>query len=271
MAAPARPMRTRSSGGRTLILLGVLLALAAGAIVIFVVSQYTSAPLQTETVVVAASDLPAGAILSTTQSGQPAQGSTSSGTYELISAAFTTKTVNTDFAPKDAYVFKSQSDLNNFLNNQVLSSEFYAGEILRNPDPRLTPLGTGAPGSLTSINPGQIHTGEVLVQIKLDGKAAMVPGDHVDLIATYCNSSLSSVNTGGAQSCASQTTYQNLYVYAVQSNIVFVVATRQQAGELLYMTSNATNYELAIRKPGDDTSAPTTPVGSTKIISDFFH
>lgn len=271
MAAPARPMRTRSSGGRTLILLGVLLALAAGAIVIFVVSQYTSAPLQTETVVVAASDLPAGAILSTTQSGQAAQGSTSSGTYELISAAFTTKTVNTDFAPKDAYVFKSQSDLNNFLNNQVLSSEFYAGEILRNPDPRLTPLGSGAPGSLTSINPGRIHTGDVLVQIKLDGKAAMVPGDYVDLIATYCNSTLSSVNTGGAQACASGTTYQNLYVYAVQSNIVFVVASRQQASELLYLTTNATNYELAIRKPGDDTTTPPAPVGSTKIISDFFH
>ncbi len=271
MAAPARPMRTRSSGGRTLILLGVLLALAAGAIVIFVVSQYTSAPLQTETVVVAASDLPAGAILSTTQSGQTTQGGTSSGTYELISAAFTTKTVNTDFAPKDAYVFKSQTDLNNFLNNQVLSSEFYAGEILRNPDPRLTPLGSGAPGSLTSNNPGQIQTGDVLAQIKLDGKAAMVPGDHVDLIITYCNTNLPNANAGGAQPCESQTTLQNLYVYAVQSNIVFVVVNRQDAVKLLYLTSNASNYELAIRKPGDSTTAPTTPVGSTQIISDFFH
>ncbi|HZC05601.1 MAG TPA: hypothetical protein VE338_08165 [Ktedonobacterales bacterium] len=268
MAAPARPMRTRSSGGRTLILLGVLLALAAGAIVIFVVSQYTSAPLQTETVVVAASDLPAGAILSTTQSGQVG---TSAGTYELISAAFTTKTVNTDFAPKDAYVFKSQGDLNTFLNNQVLSSEFYSGEILRNPDPRLTPLGIGAPGSLTSINPSQIQTGDVLAQIKLDGKAAMVPGDHVDLLVTYCNSTLPNANAGGAQPCESQTTLQNLYVYSVQGNIVFVVAKRQDAIELLYLTTNATNYELAIRKPGDSTTAPTTPVNSTKIISDFFH
>ncbi|MGH2504082.1 MAG: hypothetical protein ACRDID_16360 [Ktedonobacterales bacterium] len=267
MAAPARPMRTRSSGGRTLILLGVLLALAAGAIVIFVVSTYTSAPLQTETVVVAASDLTAGSILSTSQTGQVGD---SPASYILISAAFTTKTVNTDFAPKDAYVFKSQTDLNTFLNNQSINSTFYAGEILRNPDPRLAAAGAGAPGSLTSIAPGRIQPGDVLAEIKLGDKAVMVPGDHVDLIVTYCNSSLQ--NTGaGAAPCDSQATFQNLYVYAVQGNTIFVVAKRQDAVELLYMTTNATNFELAIRKPGDTSTTPTTPVNSTKIISDFFH
>jgi Flp pilus assembly protein CpaB len=266
MAAPARAVRTRSSGGRTLILLGVLLALAAGAIVIFVVSQYTSAPLQTETVVVAATNLPAGSVLSTTQSGQVG---TSAGTFELISAAFTTKTVNTDFAPKDAYVFKSQADLNNFLNNQVVSSDFYAGEILRNPDPRLTPLGSGAPGSLTTQNPGQIQSGEVLAQIKVDGKPAVVPGDHVDLIINYCNASLPS--SGSGNPCESQTTLQNLYVYAVQNSVVFVVVKRQDAVMLLALTTNASNYELAIRKPGDNGTSPTTPVSSSKIISTFFH
>lgn len=268
MAAPARPMRTRSSGGRTLILLGVLLALAAGAIVIFVVSTYTSAPLQTETVVVAASDLQAGSILSTSQSGQVG---TSQATYILISAAFTTKTVNTDFAPKDAYIFKSQTDLNTFLNNQVVSSEFFPGEILRNPDPRLTALGIGAPGSMTSSNPSQIKTGDVLTEIKVDGKPAMVPGDHVDLIVTYCNSNLPNPAPGAAP-CKSQTTFQDLYVYAVQGNVVFVVVKRQDAVELYYLTTDAaSNYELAIRKPGDDTTNPTTPVDSTKIITDFFH
>lgn len=266
MAAPARPVRTRSSGGRTLILLGVLLALAAGAIVIFVVSQYTSAPLQTETVVVAATNLPAGSVLSTTQSGQVG---TSAGTFELISAAFTTKTVNTDFAPKDAYVFKSQTDLNNFLNNQVVSADFYAGEILRNPDPRLTPLGSGAPGSLTTLNPGQIQAGEVLAQIKVEGKAAVVPGDHVDMIVTYCNPSLP--NAGSGNPCESQTTLQNLYVYAVQDNVVFVVVKRQDAVKLLWLTTSVSNYELAIRKPGDAATDPTTPVSSSKIISTFFH
>lgn len=267
MAAPARPMRTRSSGGRTLILLGVLLALAAGAIVIFVVSTYTSAPLQTETVVVAASDLTAGSVLSTSQSGQVG---TSGATYVLISAAFTTKTVNTDFAPKDAYVFKSQSDLNKFLNNQVISSNFYAGEILRNPDPRLTPFGTGATGSLTANNPGQIHPGDVLAEIKLDGKPAMVPGDTVDLISIMCNANLPNVPSG-AQPCESQTTLQNLYVYAVQGNVVFVVVKHQDALTLQYLTTYSSTFELVIRKPGDSTPAQTTPVNSGTIISEFFH
>jgi Flp pilus assembly protein CpaB len=260
-------MRTRSSGGRTLILLGVLLALAAGAIVIFVVSQYTSAPLQTETVVVAVTQLPAGSILSTSQSGQVG---TSPATYELISAAFTTKTVNTDFAPKDAYVFKSQTDLNNLLNNQVLNYTFFAGEILRNQDPRLVSLGSGAPGSLTTNNPGQIQAGDVLTQIKVDGKAVVVPGDHVDMIVTYCNSTLPA-GSGSATPCETQTTLQNLYVYAVDGNVVYVVVKRQDAVELLYLTTNSSNYELAIRRPGDSSTTPTTPVSSSKIISDFFH
>lgn len=267
MAAPARPMRTRSSGGRTLILLGVLLALAAGAIVIFVVSTYTSAPLQTETVVVAASNLPAGSILSTSQTGQVG---TSPATYLLVSAAFTTKTVNTDFAPKDAYIFKSQTDLNTFLNNQSINSTFYAGEILRNPDPRLAAAGTGAPGSLTSINPGQIQQGDVLAEIKVSDKPAMVPGDHVDMIAIYCNSNLPNLPSGTAP-CDSQTTLQNLYVYAVQGNIVFVVVKHEDAQMLQYLTSNATTFELAIRKPGDTATAPTTPVNSGTVIQQFFH
>ncbi len=268
MAAPARPMRTRSSGGRTLILLGVLLALAAGAIVIFVVSTYTSPNLQTETVVVTSSQVDAGSILSTSQSGQIG---TSPGLYVLISGAFTTKTVNTDFAPPDAYVFKSQSDLNTYLNNKVVADTFYAGEILRGPnDPRLTTLSAGAPGSLTANNPSAIKTGDVLAQIKVDGKAAMVPGDHIDLIVTYCSSSLP--NTGGsATPCASQTTLQNLYVYAVQDSVVYVVVTRQDAVELLSLTTDASNFELAIRAPGDNGTNPTTPVSSSTIISDFFH
>lgn len=267
MAAPARPMRTRSSGGRTLILLGVLLALAAGAIVIFVVSTYTSAPLQTETVVVAATDLQAGSVLSTSQSGQVGE---NGATYILISAAFTTKTVNTDFAPKDAYIFKSQTDLNTFLNNQVINSQFFAGEILRNPDPRLGSEANSAIGSLTSINPGQIHPGDVLAQIKVDGKPAMVPGDHVDLIALYCNSTLPNLPAGSSP-CESQTTLQNLYVYAVQGNVVFVVVKHQDALTLQYLTSNVSTFELAIRKPNDTAPAQTTPVNSGTIISEFFH
>ena len=266
MAAPARPPRTRTSGGRTLILLGVLLALAAGAIVIFVVTNYTQTQQQTETVVVAAINLPAGSVLSTTQSGQVGS---SAGTFELISAAFTTKTVNTDFAPKNAYVFKNQNDLNNYLNNMVVQGTYLAGDILRTNDPRLAPISAGAPGSLTSKNPGQIQNGEVLAQIKVDGKVPVVPGDHIDMIITYCNASLPNASSSSTP-CDSQTTLQNLYVYAVQDNVVFVVVTRQDAGRLLFLTTYASNYELAIRKPGDNSTTPTTPVTSSKIISQFF-
>jgi Flp pilus assembly protein CpaB len=260
-------MRTRQSGGRTLILLGVLLALAAGAIVIFVVSQYTPNTSQTENVLVAVTDLPAGSVLSNSQNGQVGTGA---GTYVLISTAFKPVQVLTASAPKDAFVYTTDADLNTKLNNQVISSAFYAGEILRTSDPRLTPLGSGAPGSLTTNNPGQIHDGEVLTQIKVDGKAAMVPGDRLDLIITYCNSTLPNA-AGNASPCETQTTLQSLYVYAVQGNTIFVVVSRQDAVELLYLTTNASNYELAIRKPGDTNTTATTPVSSSKIISDFFH
>ena len=98
----------------------------------------------------------------------------------------------------------------------------------------------------------------------------MVPGDHVDLIVNYCNSSLSNTG-GGATPCDSQTTLQNLYVYAVDTSTVYVVVTRVDAQKLLFLSTYASNYELAIRKPGDDTTTPTTPVNSATIISDFFH
>ena len=60
MGAPSRPPRARSSGGRTLMLLGVLLALAAGTIVIYIVSQATGSPSQTVQGVIAAKAIPAG-------------------------------------------------------------------------------------------------------------------------------------------------------------------------------------------------------------------
>jgi len=93
MAAPARPPRTRASGGRTMMLLGVLLALAAGTIVIFIVSQATSSATQSVTVVVAKSDLPAGTTLSV---------DTSDKSHMLISDAFVTKSVSADFVPQNA-------------------------------------------------------------------------------------------------------------------------------------------------------------------------
>lgn len=261
MQAPVRPNRARASGGRTLILLGVLLALAAGAIVIFVVSTYGGSPLSsTEMVVVATQDLTPGAVLSSTQNGQAA-GSTT--VYISINSAFVAKAVNTDFAPKDAYVFKSQADLNTLLNGEVVSSSFYAGEILRANDPRLTPAGAGAPGSLTTANPGKLTNGHVLEQVNLPGKAAVVPGDYVNVIATFCNI------PGKQGKCETQTTLTNVYVYAVQGNTVFLVLSNQDAVNTLYLTTSATNYQLVIRKPGDTTQPATTPADNGSISQNF--
>lgn len=268
MQAPVRPNRARASGGRTLILLGVLLALAAGAIVIFVVSSYGGGPLAaTETVVVATQDIPAGAIL-TTDPGKnctsPASASANTGPITCqISTIFVAKSVNTDFAPKNAYVFKSQNDLNALLKNEVVSGTFYAGEILRDKDPRLITAGAGAPGSLTSLSPGKLANGEVLTQITLSGKPAVVAGDYVNILATNC-----SIPSKPGK-CESQTTLKNVYVYAVSGNTVFVVLKNQDAVNLLYLTTNASNYELVIRKPGDDTTPSTTPADNQTIASEF--
>lgn len=260
MQAPVRPNRARASGGRTLILLGVLLALAAGAIVIFVVSQYGGSPLaSTEMVVVANQDLPPGSVLSTTQNGKGANGIN----YVSISAAFVAKSVNSDFAPKDAYPFKSQSDLNALLNNEVVSSTFYAGEILRTNDPRLLSAGSGAPGSLTTLNPGKLKNGEVLAQVALNSKPAVVPGDYVNVLATYCNI------PSKPGKCETQTTLTNVYIYAVSGNTVFMVLSNQDAVNTLYLTTTASNYELVIRKPGDTTVPTTTPADNGTTASNF--
>ena len=269
MQAPVRPNRARASGGRTLILLGVLLALAAGAIVIFVVSTYGGGPLaSTETVVVATQDIPAGATL-TTGAGQncgPSAASAGGNTSPItcqISTVFVAKSVNADFAPKNAYIFKSQNDLNTLLNNEVVSGTFYAGEILRQTDPRLAAAGEGAAGSMTSLNPGKLKPGQVLAQISLSTKPAVVPGDTVDVVATNCSI------PGKPGKCESQTTLKNVYVYAVSGNNVFVVLSHQDAVTALYLTTSASNYELVIRKPGDTATPGTTPADNQSIASDF--
>ena len=259
MQAPVRPTRARASGGRTLILLGVLLALAAGAIVIYIVSSAGGGPLSsTVTVVVANQDLPAGAELSTTQSG-----TVNGVTFVPISAAFVTKSVNSDFAPKDAYIFKDQTSLNALLNGEVVGSNFYAGEILRVQDKRLLAAGVGAVGSMTTINPGKLNNGQVIGEIPLSTKPAVVPGDYVNVIATFCNI------PSKPNHCETQTTLKNLYVYAVSGNDVFVVVSNQDALNTLYISTTASNYELVIRKPGDTSEPTTTPVDNTTISQAF--
>jgi len=263
MAAPARPPRPRSGGGRTLMLLGVLLALAAGTIVIYIVSQATGGGTQKTTVVVAKIDLPANTVLSSSPSQKDA-------THTLISDAFVSEDVPVDVAPIDAYKWISQADLDSKLNNYVVTGQFLKGEFLRNPDRRLTQLGTGGAGSLTNINPPQLPDGSVLFAVDVHGvgggaaKPLAVPGDYVDFIFIECQLP----NSKDPNGCESQTTLQNIYVYAVADTELIVVLTHQQAVAMLYLENTGVG-KFVIRKPSDHGTITTLEVDRAYIVKNF--
>ena len=260
MAAPSRPPRQRSSGGRTLMLLGVLLALAAGTIVIYIVSQATGAPSQSVQVVVAAKNIPAGTEL---LAAPPTSGNTT-GTM-LIANAFVTKNVNSDFAPPDALVFTNQEALNVTLNDHIVISDIFTGEILRQSDPRVVELGSAPNGSITLYNPGKLPSGDVLWPIPLAVAGDVLkPGDIIDLLVTECNLPGSQDPKG----CETQTTLQNVYVYYHATNALIVVVTPQQALQLKYLQETG-KMDYAIRKPGDTNTITTTPVDQSAIAKDF--
>lgn len=240
-------------------LLGVLLALAAGAIVIYVVSTAVGASSQTATVVVATKDLPAGSIL-TVQDSDPSK------SYLSIKDAFATKTVTADFVPQNALPYISAEELNIKLNNQVIVGAFYAGDILRLSDPRLVQLGTGAAGSLTNINPAQLPKGSILAAFDVKANSGAIaskpiaaPGDYVDFLAFWCPKGV----------CQSQTTLQNIFIYTVAGNSIVVVLTPKQALQLQYLQQSASALEIVVRKPGDTGRVDTDPATEGSIVSDF--
>lgn len=263
MANPNRPQRTRAAGGRTLMLLGVLLALAAGAIVIYIVSTATTSAQQTVQVVVATKDLPAGTILSVDQSSQG---------YMLISQAFAVKTVNSDFAPQNAYTFTSQDALNIELNDRIVVGTFYGGEMLRTTDARLVKLGVGSAGSYTNLNPAQLQNGSVLMALQLttgsgsSGTPIAQTGDTIDVLVSLCIVNTASPNS--PQVCETQTTLKNVYVYAVQGSSILVVLTHQDALVMKYLKENG-KVDIVIRKPGDTTSDTTVKVDADYVIKEF--
>ena len=264
MATQMRQPRTRSGGGRTLMLLGVLLALAAGTIVIYVVSQATGTGAHTVTVVVAAQDLPAGKVLSATASDD---------SHVQISTAFVTKQVNADFVPQGAYTFTDETQLTSDLLDKVVVAQFYQGDILHANDARLAKIGSVATGSLTLRNPGALPAGDVLYPLKVGdiGSLGLVPADRIDILVTYC---IVNGNTGGSQSCPStndetQATLQNVYVYAVTPSGVFVVLTRQDALTMKLITDSGGNIAVVIRAPGDTTTGGTFPATGSYIYSHF--
>ncbi|HEV2235898.1 MAG TPA: hypothetical protein VGR57_04470 [Ktedonobacterales bacterium] len=262
MSAQIRQPRARGGGGRTLMLLGVILALAAGILVIYVVTTAGGPTGGHEvTVVVAAKDTTAGTILTASAATDPS--------HVLITDAFATKQVNSDFVPQGAYVWVSPSQLNIDLNDDIVTGQFYAGDILRAADPRLAKIGTVSTGSLTFRNPGALPKGSVLYPFKADNldSLGLVSGDHVDVLVTYCG--VKGVDQTFLNGCAAQTTLENVYVYAVNKGILYVVLTHQDALTLQLIGQTGAQVTLAIRKPGDTDPANTVPITGQYIYSHF--
>ena len=266
MTVQTKPPRVRGTGGRTLMLLGVLLALAAGIIVIYVVSSAIGPSSHLTTVVVASENLNPGTELVSSGSSN-AEG-------VPVSTAFSTTQVNAGFVPADAYPFTTMTQLNIDLADQVVVGQFFKGDILRKPDARLVSAGSAAQGSLTLRNPGQLPAGSVIFPMPVDKVEGLVPGDHVDILVTVCIIEInpqSGQQIGGGCNGASdvtQTTLQNVYVYAVGTDVIDLVLTHQQALDLKFLAEHG-KITIALRKPGDDAPDATSPVTGPYILNQF--
>lgn len=255
MGLPTRAPRQPAPGGRALLLLGVLLALAAGGLVIYIVSQYTGGGGQTETVWVATQTIPTGDTL--------VAGTPTSGTQVQISQAFSSESIGVNAVPSDAFLANSITALNTTFDKQTVVRDFKKGDILLNPDPHLST--NGAAGSLIYVNPSQL-VGKVIVLVQVNQPPALVTGDSVDILVTECNLT---ANSG----CVTQTTLTNVYVYDVSGTSIYLALSNQDALALKYLVETG-NVTFAIRPTGDTfgtgTGTPiTTPVNSTYIINNF--
>lgn len=246
MQTQLRPPRQRSSSGRTLMLLGLVLALAAAAIVFYITSTVQGTLSQTVSVVAAQTNLKAGTILTLNNAVAPSM---------RIQDAFAVKQIDKKLAPPDAFIFTNQDALNTALNNQVIKEDFLAGDVLRNNDPRLAAVGTTSGISLTNINPPALKPGQVLVPLKIDNADFGVqPGDSIDILVaspTIANGKPGSFVFNQAKP---------ITVYAVDvpaKGKVILVLDEIQAVQLVQLQNNGDSFTLVIRKPGDTTPAPT--------------
>jgi Flp pilus assembly protein CpaB len=223
--------------------------------VIFIVSQATSSAGQTMQVVVAKKDIPANTILTT---------NATDATNNLlnIQEAFEVKSFPVALAPPNSYAYTTQDSLQVYLNDEVVLTPILQGDVLRSPDARIQKLGSSAVGSLTSVKPDQIQSGDVLFAFTLNNplggtRSLVVAGDYIDVLATECGLP----GTGG---CVTQTTLQNVYVYATFTNSVVVVLDHQRALDLKYLIETG-KIDLAIRNPKE--SGSNAPSQSTTAVT----
>jgi Flp pilus assembly protein CpaB len=261
MQTQVRPPRARSSGGRTLMLLGLVLALAAAAIVFYITSNVQGTQSQVVSVVVAQNTLSAGTILTLNNSTKPSV---------RIQDAFGIKRVDKQLAPADAYVFINQDKLNTDLNNKVVRQDFLASDVLRANDPRLADLGTTSGISLTNQNPPAQGVGQVLMTLTLDnGSFGVQPGDVVDVIATVA---VVDATTGKSLGTYTQTTLPKVLIYAIDiptKGKIVVVLSKQDAVYMADLEHVAISLTLVIRKPGDTSDPNTQSVNDGSILNHF--
>ncbi len=258
MATPT-PRQRSSGGGFSLIMIGIVLALATAVLVLFLTNNGGAALSGGPTVVVAARTLPTGTVLSATNDSAP---------YMAVGVAFKLERMPASVVPADAYVFTSQDALASALNGQIITESFFTGDILRHADARLSALGPGPATSLVNHNPAALDPGDVLFALHTGNDEGMQvgaqEGDHVDVLATLC------VNPNARGGCqVTQTTLQNLLIYAIPTaNTLMVVVSHQDALVLKLLVETA-RIDLVLRKPGDTTDASTQAVDPAWIMSHF--
>ena len=264
MAAPTpRPPRTQGSG-TPLIILGIVLALITGALVLYLITNTSNtgstASGATITVVTAAQKLDVGMVLSPDQSG---------GNFARIKDMFHVEHIPASAVPADAFPFTTEADLEQALKNQIITTPFFAGDILRKLDGRMALLGVGPLHSLANHNPAALPSGDVLVTLHTDQSSGMQigaqEGDHIDMLATECVNAGASTH-GGCQ--VVQTTLQDLEVYMVNGPTILVAVTHQNALVIKLLVETA-KIDFVLRKPGDDATVDTTAVDPAWIIAHF--
>ena len=239
-----------SRGGRALMLLGIILALLAGVLVIYIVSNATQTAGQTEPVVVVTKPITVGQTFN----------------VSVIQANFTVKNYPVSDVPAGAYIFTTQDALNVMLSTQAATQELYPGDVLLVNDQRISSAKDIVTGSISSE--GTIPTGDVLFPLNYSnlsngGQNFVVAGDHIDIIVTECNA------PWYANGCETQTTFQNLVVYATFPSALIVAMTPDYASELKLLAQTG-NMTIAVRGPADTTKEATPqPADPATVASTF--
>lgn len=249
MAVPT-PRQTRSGGGMPLIILGVILALGAGALVLYL----TGNGGQSVTVIVASQAIDPGRVLTT-------DSSKTDDPYMPVSQAFHTEHIPADLVPSDALLPTGTDDWAGQLNGHMTTSAFSQGDILRkqgNEIARTEPVGSGPLNSLTRKDPAEIATGDVLFSLHIDQGITLpiVAGDHLDILASTMDCPIANQS-----SChLAQTTLQNVLVYANDKTMGLIIVLSHQDALALKLLNETTKIDLVVRKPDDTSSAGTTTV-----------